>query len=256
MSRMLSCSGVSFVQPTEAPAGRISAPLSTEDTPAGRSSPAAPLRTGEDRPERTLLHVGPRPKPWRRGPTREDTAQVGPRLPRLSSPGEDRPASAALRARGRCRQGVWGSRMSRTPVTSGDWLAPMLGHDRRRVAAIAVPDLPSYARTAPAHRPHVRHQGRRTARPPARGRRAPPHEPQTPSGLGRPGRVRTPSVHRVSSTLSGPRVTACIRRANPDRGAWSSLTDGVVWAWASSASVSWTSENHGLLIRAPAERSR
>ena len=40
------------------------------------------------------------------------------------------------------------------------------------------------------HGPHVRHQGRRAARPTARGRRAPPHEPQTPPGLGRPGRVR------------------------------------------------------------------
>ena len=37
---------------------------------------------------------------------------------------------------------------------------------------------------------HVRHQGRRTARPTARGRRAPPHDSKTPPGLGRPGRPR------------------------------------------------------------------
>ena len=105
MSRMLSCAGVSFVQPTGS-AGRADVGAFVHrGHSCGRSSPAAPLRTGEDRPERTLLHVGPRPEPWRRGPTREDTAQVGPRLPRLSSPGGDRPASAALRARGRCRQG-------------------------------------------------------------------------------------------------------------------------------------------------------
>jgi hypothetical protein len=38
--------------------------------------------------------------------------------------------------------GLWGSRMSRTPVTSGDWLAPMLGHDHHRVTAVVVFDLP------------------------------------------------------------------------------------------------------------------
>src|SRR4029079_11378574 len=86
--------------------------------------------------------------------------------------------------------GLWGSRMSRTPVTSGDRLAPMLGHDHRRVAAIVVSDLPAGARADPAAGSLVLHQGRRAARVAARGRGAAPHQPETAAGLGGPGALR------------------------------------------------------------------
>jgi hypothetical protein len=75
-----------------------------------------------------------------------------------------------------------------------DGRAPKVSHlhppQQRLVAHTAVFDLPTGARTARAAGSHVRHQGRRTARPTARGRCAPPYEPQTPPGLGRPGRLR------------------------------------------------------------------
>jgi hypothetical protein len=45
------------------------------------------------------------------------------------------------------------------PLTSDDRRSSTVGHDRRRVAAPAVSDLPADTRTGPADGPHVLHQG-------------------------------------------------------------------------------------------------
>jgi hypothetical protein len=71
-----------------------------------------------------------------------------------------------------------------------------------RVAAAVVFDLPAGARTARAARSHLRHQGRRAARPTARGRRAAPHHPETPPELGRPSRLRRARPSAAPSTAS------------------------------------------------------
>jgi len=69
--------------------------------------------------------------------------------------------------------------MSHTPVTSGDRRAPMLGHDHRRVAAVAVSDPLPGTRVAPAAGSLVLHQRRRTSRAAARSVRTPPQHPET-----------------------------------------------------------------------------
>jgi hypothetical protein len=53
---------------------------------------------------------------------------------------------------------LWGSRTLRSALTSGDRLSPVIGHDRRRVAAAAVSDLPAGARLIlmMGRRPHPR----------------------------------------------------------------------------------------------------
>ena len=80
--------------------------------------------------------------------------------------------------------------MSRTPVTSGDWLASMLGHDHRRVATVVVSDLPPDAQADPAAGSLVLSQGRRAPRAPARGRRPPSRQPTTTHRLGGPSDLR------------------------------------------------------------------
>src|SRR3954451_20573676 len=78
-------------------------------------------------------------------------------------------------------------------------------HDLRRVAAAAIPDLSTRARTALADEPRILHQGRRAPRPAARGRRAPLHQPEATHGLGRPGRLRRPRPAAApSTTLPSP----------------------------------------------------
>ena len=59
-----------------------------------------------------------------------------------------------------------------------------------RVASPALPDLRPALRLAGPARPLVGVQGRRAARAAARGRRAAPHQPAAPAGLGRPGGLR------------------------------------------------------------------
>ena len=71
-------------------------------------------------------------------------------------------------------------------------VCPTVRHDRRRVTAAAVSDLPAGARTAPADGPHVLCKEHRAHRASPRGRRAAPHQPETTPGLGRPSRVRRP----------------------------------------------------------------
>src|SRR3954470_1300475 len=82
-------------------------------------------------------------------------------------------------------------------------------HDLRRVAAAAIPDLSTRARTALADEPRVLHQERRAPRPAARGRRAPPHQPEATHGLGRPGRLRA-LLRRL------PRALHCHSLVTPD----------------------------------------
>ena len=98
-------------------------------------------------------------------------------------------------------------------LTSGDRRSPAVGHDRRRVAAAAVSDLPAGARAGPADGPHVLHQGRRAPRAAARGRRAPPHQPETTPGLGGPGRVRRPRSggcpEHCAAIAWSPRTPSC-----------------------------------------------
>ena len=99
---------------------------------------------------------------------------------------------------------VWGSRMSRTPVTSGDRLAPMLGHDHRRVAAAVVSDLPAGARADPAAGPLVLHQGRRAPRAAPRGRCPSAQQPETTYGLGGPSDLRRPHPAAAPNTALPP----------------------------------------------------
>jgi hypothetical protein len=80
--------------------------------------------------------------------------------------------------------GVWGSRTSHMELTSGDRSSPAVGHDHRRVAAAAVPDLsPDAEAGLAAGTQHIR-QGRRVVGVAARGRGAPAHQPETLHGLG------------------------------------------------------------------------
>jgi hypothetical protein len=62
---------------------------------------------------------------------------------------------------------LWGSRMPHLALTSGDRRPPAVGHDRRRVAAVVVSDLPTGAGAGPADGPHGLDQGRRAPRPAA-----------------------------------------------------------------------------------------
>ena len=86
---------------------------------------------------------------------------------------------------------LWGSRTWHTLLTSGDG-SPAVGHDRRRVAAAVIPDLPAGSEAGLAAGTNDVHQGRRVAGAAPRGRRAAPHQPETPLGLGRPGGLRRP----------------------------------------------------------------
>ena len=74
-------------------------------------------------------------------------------------------------------------------LTSGNRRRSTSRHDLQCVAAPVVSDLPAGTWADPAHGPHVLHQGRRAPRTAARGRRAPPHQTETTSGLGRPGQL-------------------------------------------------------------------
>jgi hypothetical protein len=105
---------------------------------------------------------------------------------------------------------VWGSRTSRTPLSSGDRRPSVVGHDRRRVAAAAVSALPAGAEADLAAGPPVVHQRHRTARAAARGRRAPPHQPKTTPGLGRSGRVRRPRPAATPSTAPPSPADWCL----------------------------------------------
>ena len=87
-----------------------------------------------------------------------------------------------------------------------DGRAPKVSHLRptqpRLVAHAAISHLPTGARTGPADGPHGLHQGRRAPRTAARGRRAPPHEPETPPGLGGSGHLRRPRPAAAPSATS------------------------------------------------------
>src|SRR4051794_6374863 len=77
-------------------------------------------------------------------------------------------------------------------LTSGDRPSPVAGHDPRRVAAVAVPDLSPDAEAGLAARTQNLRQGRRVAGVTARGPGAASHQPETTPGLGRPGDLRRP----------------------------------------------------------------
>ena len=128
--------------------------------------------------EQHVQRIGPQPSPGPR--QRGDVRRPPLRLTPIAVP-----ADGTYLA-------LWGSRTWHTLLTSGDRRSPAVGHDRRRVAAAAVSDLPAGAEAGLAAGPHGLHQGRRAAGAAPRGRRAPPHQPETPPGLGRPGRVRRP----------------------------------------------------------------
>jgi len=100
----------------------------------------------------------------------------------------------------RRRWTLWGSRTSHTLLSSGDRRPSALGHDRGCVAAAVVSALPASAEAGRAAGTPVLHQGHRTARAAARGRRTPPHQPKTTAGLGGPGRVRRPRPAAAPST--------------------------------------------------------
>jgi hypothetical protein len=89
-------------------------------------------------------------------------------------------------------QGLWGSRTSQVALSSGDRPSPVVGHDRRRIAAAAVPDLSPDAEAGLTAATQNLCQGRRAVGVTARGRGAAPCQPEPPPGLGRPGRVRRP----------------------------------------------------------------
>jgi putative transposase len=59
---------------------------------------------------------------------------------------------------------LWGSRTRHAVLTSGDRWSSMVRDDRRRVASVAVPDLPAGDRTGLTDGTHVRRQGRRAPR--------------------------------------------------------------------------------------------
>jgi hypothetical protein len=77
-------------------------------------------------------------------------------------------------------------------LTSGDRPSPVVGHDRRRVAAAAVPDLSPNAEAGLAAGTQNLCQGRRVVGVTTRGRGAASHQPKTTLGLGRPGDLRRP----------------------------------------------------------------
>src|SRR4051812_18916638 len=94
------------------------------------------------------------------------------------------------------------------PLTTGDRPSPVVGHDRRRVAAAAVPDLSPYAEAGLAAGTQHLCQGRRAVGVTARGRGAAPCQPETPLGLGRPAVFAALTRCQPSGLLSGRLVTS------------------------------------------------
>jgi hypothetical protein len=78
---------------------------------------------------------------------------------------------------------VWGSRTSHRLLSSAGRRPSPVRHDRRRVAAAVVSGLSAGAEAGRAAGSPVLHQGHRTTRAAARGRRTTPHQPTTTHGL-------------------------------------------------------------------------
>ena len=85
--------------------------------------------------------------------------------------------------------------------SSGDRQSLVVGHDRRRVAAAAVPDLAAGARPGPVAGAQRVIQGHRVAGAASRGCRAPPHQPTTTIGLD--SRPDPAAVHEAAEPSPG-----------------------------------------------------